>query len=146
MSAAATSRPKLRNRAHLRSAAPCQVSRSSVKLAKLEPGTCQAQSLNLSASSLVVTKPPSTTLVFNCDEQIVNRLFHGPLGNEHFELGIGRNLGVSDSFGSSRHPWDLSIREEGAGVITLQRLQTVNLPYWGRTLFGAEHVPGILYG
>ena len=73
LSAAATSRPKLRNRAHLRSAAPCQVSRSSVKLAKLEPGTCQAQSLNLSASSLVETKPPSTKLVFNCDEQTLKK-------------------------------------------------------------------------
>ena len=35
--------------------------------------------------------------VFNCDEQIVNRLFHGPFGNEHFELGAGRNLGASDT-------------------------------------------------
>ena len=91
--------------------------------------------------------PPRTkAAVFNCDERNVNRLFHGPLRYEHFELGVGRNLGVSDSFGSFRHPWDLSIREEGAGVITLQRLQNVNFPYWDRTLFGAEHVPGILHG
>ena len=84
--------------------------------------------------------------VFDCDEQTLNRLFHGPLRYEHFELGVGRNLGVSDSFGSFRRPWDLSIRGEGAGVITLQRLQNVNFPYWDRTLFGAEHVPGILHG
>ena len=89
---------------------------------------------------------PGAKRVFNCDEQTLNRLFHGPLRYEHFELGVGRNLGVSDSFGSFRHPWDLSIREEGAGVITLQRLQNVNFPYWDRTLFGAEHVPGILHG
>ena len=30
-----------------------------------------------------------------------NRLFHGPLGNEHFELGAGRNLDVSGTFRSS---------------------------------------------
>ena len=24
-----------------------------------------------------------------------NRLFHGPLGHEHFEIGVGRNIGVS---------------------------------------------------
>ena len=69
-----------------------------------------------------------------------------PLGNEHFELGVGRNLGVSDSFGSFMHPWNLSIREAGAGVVTLQRLQNVNFPYWDRTLFGAGHVPGSLHG
>ena len=59
----------------------------------------------------------------------VDRLFHGLFRYEHFELGVGRNLDVSDSFGSFRHPWDLSIRKEGAGVITLQRLQNVNFPY-----------------
>ena len=38
---------------------------------------------------------PATKRVFNCDEQTINRLFHGPLGYEHFEIGVGRNIGVS---------------------------------------------------
>ena len=30
-----------------------------------------------------------------CDERVmIDRLFHGPLGNEHFEIGVGRNIGV----------------------------------------------------
>ena len=45
---------------------------------------------------------PATKLVFNCDEQTLNRLFHGPLGNEHFEIGVGRNIGVSGTHRSFR--------------------------------------------
>ena len=31
-------------------------------------------------------------------QRVNDRLFHGSLGNEHFEIGVGRNIGVSGTF------------------------------------------------
>ena len=59
---------------------------------------CPHLSIRMSPPRSVRRNAPGAKRVFNCDGQIVNRLFHGPLGNEHFELGVGRNIGASGTF------------------------------------------------
>ena len=56
---------------------------------------------SLLASLCAPASPPGDptsrrqSAVFDCDGQTLNRLFQGPSGNEHFELGVGRNIGAS---------------------------------------------------
>ena len=49
----------------------------------------------------------------------VYRLSHGPLGNEHFEIGVGRNIGVSDT--------SCSIRCSSECATPLERFPTARL-------------------
>ena len=67
--------------------------------------------MSSSSRKLVTRTPHAATKPTSCrrralrgDGQLVNRLFHGPLGNEHFELGVGRNLGASVIFCSKITP------------------------------------------
>ena len=41
---------------------------------------------------------PATKRVFDCDGQIIDRLFRGWLEYDDFELGVGRNIAVSGTF------------------------------------------------